>query len=195
MPYIFVIKASERSPPWIKVALPSIDQKYKLENLMSNKRKEENQAGRKHYNTAKLTPMEFRQEEKDLRQACINKLMSEWIEEVTRQGRADKLVTDPDYLGRFWQLRVKWKTSSRFSSWTEVQDPIHRHSWAPVNLELSNHFRDYDFSHVVPCPMTRQKILEDPAYLKPRAQHSRDFSIFLMSDKETEAKHSSESCK
>ena len=66
----------------------------------------------------------------------------------------------------------------------EVQDPVHRQSWAPVNLELSNYFRDYDFNHVVPCPMTRQKAIEDSAYLKPRAQHPRDFSIFLMSEKE-----------
>jgi hypothetical protein len=92
---------------------------------MSIKRKEETQAKRKYYNTARLTPMEFRQEEKDLRQACINKLTSDWIEEVTKQGKASKLVTDPDHLKRFWQL--KWRTNPRFSCWMEVQDPIHRH--------------------------------------------------------------------
>ena len=69
---------------------------------MSKKRIEVNKTGKKYYTTARLTPLEFRQEEKDLRNATINKLTNDWIEEVTRQGKTNKLVTDPDHLRRFW---------------------------------------------------------------------------------------------
>jgi hypothetical protein len=103
---IFVIKAREKKAAWVKVTLPSADQKYKLENLIAIKRKTENDERRKYYNTCRLTPMDFRQEEKDLKDACKDKLTDDWIDVVRKQGKTGHYITDPSHLRRFWQLSI-----------------------------------------------------------------------------------------
>ena len=79
----------------------------------------------------------------------------------------------------------KWKTNPTFSTWLEVQDPIHRHSWTPVDLHKTNIFDHYDFNNQIPDPLTRERAETDPSYMVPRVKTLRENDFFNKKDQAT----------
>ena len=127
---------------------------------------------RKCFTSIRLTPLSFRDEERNMRKLTCQRLSESWFE-ATKQKVNEKLEMDIEKLKTMWQLRLKWKTNPAFSTWLEVQDPIHRHSWTPVDLHKSNIFNHYDFHDQIPDPLTRDRAETDPTYMMPRVKTLR----------------------
>ena len=86
-----LIKESLRNPAWIKLFLPSADDKFKFEIGLRDVRNWEAAKKKKSvernssFTSIRLTPMSFRNEEKNMRRLAIQKLSNDWIEELKRQ--------------------------------------------------------------------------------------------------------------
>ena len=113
-----------------------------------------------------------------MRKITRQRLSESWIEQATKQKVDQKLERDIEKLRSMWQLRLKWKSNPTFSTWLEVQDPIHRHSWNPVDFHRTNLFDHYDFSQKIPDPLTRERAETDPSYMVPRAETIRENDFF-----------------
>ena len=149
-------------PAWIKLALPVSEDKFIFEVALRDLREKEARAKKSNekrncFTSFRLTPLSFKEEEKTMRNMACHRLSESWIEETKKQGADHKVETNLERLRGMWQLRLKWKSTPTFSTWLEVQDPIHRHSWTPVNLNRDNLFDHYDFSNMVPDPLTRTR--------------------------------------
>ena len=128
--------------------------------------------------SVRLNPLSFKEEEKTMRKMACHRLSESWIEETKKQGVDHKVETNLERLRGMWQLRLKWKSTPTFSTWLEVQDPIHRHSWTPVNLNRDNLFDHYDFSNMVPDPLTRTRAETEVGYLTPKPKNLREVEFF-----------------
>ena len=177
---IRLIKESQRNPAWIKLFLQSADRKFKFEvglrDVRNSEASKKKKSGERNscFTSIRLTPMSFRSEEKNMRRLAIQKLSKDWTEELKRQKVSAHFETSIDRLETMWQLRLKWKNSPTFSIWLEFQDPIHRHSWMPINMYRDNLFDLYDFNHGIPDPKTREMAKDDPSYLVPRHKNPRE---------------------
>ena len=131
----------------------------------------------KSFASVRLTPLSFKEEEKYMRGAAARKLSEDWVSQLKRQ-KAEKLgETKIDKLLTMFQLRLKWKNAPTFSVWLEVQDPIHRWSWTPVDLTRDNLFEHYNFHAEIPDPLTRNQVLINPAYREPKPKAPREFDF------------------
>ena len=177
---IRLIKESQRNPAWIKLFLPSPDDKFKFEkglrdvrNLEAAKKKKSGERNNS-FTSVRLTPMSFRNEERNMKRLAIQKLSNDWIEVLKNQKVSQYYETSLDRLETMWQTRLKWKSSPTFSVWLEVQDPVHRHHWMPIDMGRDNLFDLYDFLESIPEPKTREMADSDPSYLVPRHKSPRE---------------------
>ena len=180
---IRMIKEGARSPDWIKLTLPTGEDKYKFEAELSKLRNKANAESRSSpekgpkkrpdgFTSMRLTPLSFKNEEKTMRTPASAKLTEDWISQLKTQGATRKGIKDREKLKGMWNLRLKWKYNPTFSVWLELQDPCHRHSWVPVDMGRENLFDHYDFDNPIPDPVTRNQALTNPAKpLSPR-EHS-----------------------
>ena len=113
-----------------------------------------------------------------MKKLTCQRLSESWVEQATKQKVNEKLEMDIEKLKTMWQLRLKWKTNPTFSTWLEVQDPIHRHSWTPVDLHKSNIYNHYDFHNQIPDTLTRERAESDPTYMEPRVKTLRENDFF-----------------
>ena len=112
-----------------------------------------------------------------MRQVAAKKLAEDWVFQLKSQ-KAEKLgELKIDKLITMFQLRLKWKSAPTFSVWLEVQDPIHRWSWTPVDLTRDNLFEHYNFHAAIPDPLTRNQALINPAYREPKPKAPREYDF------------------
>ena len=176
---IRIIKEGQRTPAWIKISLASAEDKFEFEGALKKKRDLENKSKEKikSFTSVRLTPLSFREEERYMRGAAARKLSEDWVSQLQKQ-KAEKLwESNIDKLLTMFQLRLKWKNAPTFSVWLEVQDPIHRWSWTPVDLTRDNLFEHYNFHADIPDPLTRNHALTIHAYRVPKPKAPREYEF------------------
>ena len=176
---IRIIKEGHRTPAWIKISLASAEEKFEFEGALKKKRDAENKGKDKikSFASVRLTPLSFREEEKYMRAAASRKLSEDWSSQLKKQKAEKKWESNIDKLLTMFQLRLKWKNAPTFSVWLEVQDPIHRWSWTPVDLTRDNLFEHYNFQADIPDPLTRNHALTIQAYRVPKPKAPREFDF------------------